>query len=181
MSDKDLAIYDDNAVIEAAERRAAVLDLRKQGFSIQAIVKILVDKYPLITANMVRYDLKFTLQELRRERLENMALFIDLELARLDAIQVPIWQYIGSENSEEVFPAVSMVLKIMEQRQRLLGLPDTKLAQQYKEAIDAGGNTIEEGLDRIVALLNTARARRNQGLSPTSGPAIVDSTARTTK
>jgi hypothetical protein len=99
--------------ILAAERRTKALALRKAGATFADIGRTLgcseARAHQIITAE---------LQRLNKERAEQAAEVTRLELERLDAMQLSIWQKATDGDME----AIDRLLKLMARRAALLGL-----------------------------------------------------------
>ena len=124
------------AKIPAAARREKALELRASGQSIRAIA----DKLG-VSKSQVQRDIEKELQAAAEGRKKIAGLIIDLELAKLDALEKKAWEHItGGELS-----AIDRVLRSMERRAKLLGLDKTG------EAGDTGS------LGDLVAVLEQMR------------------------
>ena len=127
------------AKIPAAARREKALELRASGQSIRAIA----DKLG-VSKSQVQRDIEKELQAAAERRKKIAELIIDLELAKLDALEKKAWEHItGGELS-----AIDRVLRSMERRAKLLGLDKTG------EAGDTGS------LGDLVAVLEQMREAR---------------------
>ena len=111
-------------LLETAERRAYVFQLRKAGATYAAIVKAAIDKFgvdALPNGFDERYaykDVKRELDHLRKDIADSAAEIIELETQRLDAMLTVLWPQVAKGNQG----AVDRVLRIMERRAKLLGL-----------------------------------------------------------
>ena len=124
--------------IPAASRREKALELRASGQSIRAIAgKLGVSK------SQVQRDIEKELRAAAEERRKIAGLIVDLELAKLDALEENAWGHIAAGE----LSAIDRVLRSMERRAKLLGLDKTG------EAGDAGS------LDDLVAAIREARQR----------------------
>ncbi len=109
--------------IKTAERRAFVLRLRKAGRGYRDIAaavhqKFSPDELPRgYDERQAHQDVKRELERLGRLRRELAEEILQLELERLDALQSGIWDKARSGD----FEAIDRVLKIIQQRARLLG------------------------------------------------------------
>lgn len=97
----------------AAERRVNALNLRKSGASFRQIG----DQLGVDAATAYR-DVQRALADLAKEQRESAEQLRQLELERLDALQIALWVQARQGNQG----AVDRVLRIMERRARLLGL-----------------------------------------------------------
>jgi hypothetical protein len=93
------------------DRKLQALELRKAAVSYQQIADQLGYRSASGAFNAVKAALKATLREPANE-------LRDLEVARLDAMLLPLWRRVQSGDEK----AVDRVLRIMERRARLLGL-----------------------------------------------------------
>lgn len=127
------------AKVPAAIRREKTLELRAEGQSIRAIA----DKLG-VSKSQVQRDIKRELQAAAEERKKIAGLIIDLELAKLDALEKKAWKHIAAGE----LSAIDRVLRSMERRAKLLGLDRTG------EAGDTGS------LGDLVAVLEQMREAR---------------------
>ena len=97
--------------VAAHTRQLQALELRKAGATYQAIAEQLGYAHAKGAYKAVTSALKLTLREPADELRE-------LEVARLDAMLLPLWRRVQSGDEK----AVDRVLRIMERRARLLGL-----------------------------------------------------------
>lgn len=122
--------------IPAAARREKALELRAKGMSIRAIA----DKLG-VSKSQVQRDIEKELQAAAERRKKIAGLIIDLELAKLDALEKKAWEHI----TDGELSAIDRVLRSMERRAKLLGLDKTG------EAGDTGS------LGDLVAVLEQMR------------------------
>ena len=122
--------------IPAAARREKALELRAKGMSIRAIA----DKLG-VSKSQVQRDIEKELQAAAEGRKKIAGLIIDLELAKLDALEKKAWEHI----TDGELSAIDRVLRSMERRAKLLGLDKTG------EAGDTGS------LGDLVAVLEQMR------------------------
>ncbi len=104
------------AKIPAAARREKSLELRAKGMSIRAIA----DKLG-VSKSQVQRDIEKELQAAAERRKKIAELIIDLELAKLDALEKKAWEHI----TDGELSAIDRVLRSMERRAKLLGLDKT--------------------------------------------------------
>ena len=104
------------AKIPAAIRREKTLELRASGQSIRAIA----DKLG-VSKSQVQRDIEKELRAAAEERRKIAGLIIDLELAKLDALEESAWEHIAAGE----LSAIDRVLRSMERRAKLLGLDKT--------------------------------------------------------
>ena len=146
-------------LLDTAERRAYVFQLRKAGATYDAIAQAAIDKFgadALPAGYDCRYawkDIKRELDRLRGEIADAANDIIELETQRLDAMLTVLWPQVAKGNQG----AVDRVLRIMERRSKLLGLdkPEkhdvtsagkalvtdfTKLTLEQLETIAKGGD-----------------------------------------
>ena len=108
--------------IPAAARREKTLELRASGLSIRAIA----DKLG-VSKSQVQRDIEKELQAAAEGRKKIAGLIIDLELAKLDALEKKAWEHI----TDGELSAIDRVLRSMERRAKLLGLdPPAKVDVQ---------------------------------------------------
>lgn len=103
----------DDAVIQA--RRLEALDLRKSGASYRAIGQRLG-----VSHEQARLDIMACLAELAERQHEDTAQYRQLELERLDRLQMALW--VKAVASPPDTRAALAVLRIFERRAKLLGL-----------------------------------------------------------
>ena len=130
------------AKVPAASRREKALELRASGQSIRAIA----DKLG-VSKSQVQRDIEKELQAAAEGRKKIAGLIIDLELAKLDALEKTAWEHIRAGE----LSAIDRVLRSMERRAKLLGLDKTS------EAGDAGS------LDDLVATIERMREGQRRG------------------
>lgn len=113
-----------STLLDTAERRRAVLRLRKAGATYRDIAETLRQQY---TAERLpsgwdeRYaakDVKRELQKVRAANQEEAESIRDMELGRLDSLQRGLWQAATDGDTD----AARTVLKVMKRRAALLGL-----------------------------------------------------------
>ena len=111
-------------IIEAAERRAYVLEQRRGGHSYRTIAALTIKKFgadKLPNGYDERYawnDVKAELTRLNEQNQEAASEISRLEQERLDNLQAGVWMSALQGNHG----AIDRVLRIMERRARLLGL-----------------------------------------------------------
>ena len=128
--------------VPAAIRREQALELRASGQSIRAIADQLG-----VSKSQVQRDIEKELKAAAEGRKTIAGLIIDLELAKLDALEEKAWKHI----SDGELSAIDRVLRSMERRAKLLGLDKT----------GEGGDT--GSLDDLVAAIKQAREARQRG------------------
>ena len=126
------------AKVPAAIRREKALELRASGQSIRAIA----DKLG-VSKSQVQRDIEKELQAAAEGRKKIAGLIIDLELAKLDALEKKAWEHI----TDGELSAIDRVLRSMERRAKLLGL----------DKPGEGGDT--GSLGDLVAAIREARQR----------------------
>jgi len=110
--------------IETAERRAFVLNLRKRGVNYRQIAQLAIQQFgaerlPAGWDERYAYkDVKRELARLRKEIAEDAEAVRTLELERLDALYVEMHR----QALQGIVGAVDRCLRIMERRDKLLGL-----------------------------------------------------------
>jgi len=106
----------DDAIIAA--RRLEALELRKGGASYRAIGERLK-----ISHEQARLDIMVCLAELAEQQTENTAKYRQLELERLDRLQMSLWvQALGAGTKPPDTRAALALLRLFERRAKLLGL-----------------------------------------------------------
>lgn len=128
--------------VPAATRRERALELRALGRSIRSIADELK-----ISKSQVQRDIEKELQAAAEGRKKIAGLIIDLELAKLDALEEKAWKHI----TDGELSAIDRVLRSMERRAKLLGLDKT----------GEGGDT--GSLGDLVAAIRQAREARQRG------------------
>ena len=126
------------AKVPAAARREKALELRAKGMSIRAIAGRLG-----VSKSQVQRDIEKELRAAAEGRRKIAELIIDLELAKLDALEKTAWEHI----TDGELSAIDRVLRSMERRAKLLGLDKT----------GEGGDT--GSLGDLVAAIREARQR----------------------
>lgn len=129
--------------VASHERKLQALELRKAGVSFQAIADALGYRSASGAFAAVKAALKTTLREPANELRE-------LELARLDALLLPLWRRAQGGDDK----AVDRCLRIMERRARLLGLDaptNTKVELTLED--------IDREIDRLEAELKAKEAK----------------------
>jgi hypothetical protein len=126
------------AKVPAAARREKALELRAEGRTIRAIADQLG-----VSKSQVQRDIEKELRAAAEERRKIAGLIVDLELAKLDALEENAWGHIAAGE----LSAIDRVLRSMERRAKLLGLDKTG------EAGDTGS------LGDLVAAIREARQR----------------------
>ncbi len=102
--------------LKATERRASVLEFRKQGKTVRAIAAALG-----VGVATVHRDLMAELRALNRQTRETADELRRLELERLDALLEKAWALL--DNATVSFPALMTgIIKLSERRSKLLGL-----------------------------------------------------------
>jgi hypothetical protein len=136
---------------------AQALELRKAGASYDQIAAQLGYAQKSGAHHAVKRALSSVLKR-RDETAEEMR---ELELERLDTIQLGIWAQARQGN----FQAIDRILRVMERRAAMLGL-DAPRRQELTGAdggpieVDQNVNySIEERQQRIIAIVDAARAR----------------------
>ena len=127
-------------LINAAERRAYVLEQRKGGSTYREIATAAIKKFGvenLPKGYDERYawmDVKAELTRIQSANAETAAEIRDIEMARLDRMQTALWSKVlqGHEG------AIDRVLRIMQRRADLLGLDAPK-----KQDITSDGKKVE--------------------------------------
>ncbi len=124
------------AKIPAAARREKTLELRASGQSIRAIA----DKLG-VSKSQVHRDIEKELKAAAERRKKIAELIIDLELAKLDALEKKAWEHI----TDGELSAIDRVLRAMERRAKLLGL-DTAVKVDVEGLVDIHFDKEDEDL-----------------------------------
>ncbi len=125
--------------IETAEaRRIQIFGLRKSGASYRQIAKQLS-----INVATAFNAVSLTMQELKHEALANAGEYRELELTRLDQLQLNIWSQAVGGNLK----AVETVIKLMDHRAKLLGLYAPTLTQSQTQTQTISQTTIDVSLE----------------------------------
>jgi hypothetical protein len=120
-------------IIEAAERRAYVIEQRKGGNSYRLIAEVTIAHFGLDTlpknydARYAHDDVTAELKRIREQSGEAAEDVLTMELERLDRMQAALWGEIVGQGGRPVVPhlrdsAIDRVLKLMKRRADLLGL-----------------------------------------------------------
>lgn len=138
--------------IEAAERRAQALELRKAGATYEQIAQRLgyADR-----ANAYR-AVHTALKEITAEPAKEV---IKLELERLDAMLLGLWPDARKGKPE----AVDRVLRVMERRSKLLGLDSPVRADVSVHQTDATDTALAEILNEAKAKVAAEEAQLKGG------------------
>ena len=113
-----------SVLLETAERRAYVLQLRKGGATYDAIAQAAIDKFGVerlpngYDCRYVWKDVKRELDRLRADIADSAEAIIELEVQRLDAMLTTLWPQVAKGH----LGAVDRVLRVMDRRAKLLGL-----------------------------------------------------------
>ena len=113
----------DPQLINTAERRAFVLDLRRSGANYRDIAATVIQRFGIenlpngYDSRYAWQDVKRELDRLNKERDEG-AEAVRLELERLDRMLAAIWTHVIAGS----FGAIDRALRIMERRARFMGL-----------------------------------------------------------
>lgn len=126
-------------LIETAERRRFVLELRKQGINYRQIADAAVSKFgaAVLPAGWdERYaykDVARALEQIRTETAESADSIRTLELERLDRLMVALWPRASRADEH----AIDRILKIMQRRAQLVGLdaPATVRLETWQDEI----------------------------------------------
>jgi hypothetical protein len=172
---------ENNAVTDViiSTRRADVIRRRLSGETMQSIG----DFYGVSKVTIFN-DIQASLRELGAERKELTAEYLDLELARLDALQSAIWTMaIGGKKDPSLW-AVDRILQIMEMRAKLLGLnAPTKVSIDWRKELEDAGIPAGEVRERLINSIaetlgsgeSAADAGSDNGSTETSIEPIGDS------
>lgn len=153
-------------LLETAERRTFVLDLRKSGASYPKIAEAALKRFGaerLPNGWDERYaykDVKRELDRLNEERTEGAEEVRRLELERLDRMLMGLWtQAIKGQQG-----AIDRVLKIMKRRANLLGIDAPKRTELTGK--DGGPIEIDDAREAIQRKLNSIRTNREAAELP---------------
>jgi len=132
---------------ELIDRERKILELRRAGMSFMQIADELGYRSSSSVGVAFKRALRRTLVEAGAEELR------DVELDRLDRLQQAVWD----RAMDADLPAVSTVLRIMEQRAKMLGLFAPEKHQVEVGPLDA--STIDAEVARLAAMLTGNRAQ----------------------
>jgi len=169
---------------EAAERRERAWELRKRGYTFRQIADELKPLFPKYSKSSAERDIKAVLHELTTRTLNSAAEERALDLARLDelltgwfsrAAGVGMARPMSVAEGEDTDPlaelrasvqeqgldknAAEVVLKILEQRAKLIGLYRQEVALTTPEPLQVTADLSgldEESLDAIIRNLQAA-------------------------
>ena len=135
-----MAGADNSQQVDTQERRAFILELRRSGATYRQIAKATIKKFGADNLPL-GFDCRYASMDVKRELEKLQAInesqaddLMTLELDRLDAMLLGLWQRARSGDEK----AVDRVLRIMERRARLLGLDKAQGID-----ITSGGRTIQ--------------------------------------
>jgi len=137
--------------IALVEKRRQALELRKAGASYEQIAESLGYR----SKSGAHDAVTGALRDMLREPAEQVR---TLELSRLDDMLMSIWARVRSGDVS----AIDRALRLSERRARLLGLdaPVKVAPTDPSGESEYGGISDEQRAERVVALLDRARARR---------------------
>lgn len=141
------------AEIEMEERRARVIALRRTGAPFRAIAEQLG-----VGVATVYDDYRKALDKL--VPVEDLEAARQMELDRLDRLQMAHWAAATDSNHPDTYAAVNAVLKVMDRRAKLLGLDQPV----DRTASDLSGISDLETIDQKIAELVDEMNRRDQWL-----------------
>ncbi|WP_460192725.1 LuxR C-terminal-related transcriptional regulator [Thermosynechococcus sp. FA-CM-4201] len=136
-------------------RALQVYEYRLQGFTLKDISEIMG-----ISAATVHRDLVRVLDKLSKHNITEMEKLRQIELERLDAAQVAIWERVQRGDLD----AIDVFLGISDRRCRLLGLYlDTRVQKMVEENIDDFISAVKgvmppEVFQRVLAIANEFRS-----------------------
>jgi hypothetical protein len=155
-------------LLHAMERRAFAVALRQRGASYQAICDAARRHFgPALPHSYSRReahrDVAHSMQALQRETDENARLVRDLELARLDELQLAAWPRAMQGDLD----AITAVLKVMERRAKLLHLDGpVRIAQTTPDGQPEAGTSTGMTDDEFAAVLVLHPSRHPAGRAP---------------
>jgi len=122
------------ANLTAAKNRAKAMELRLLGHTFTEIAQTLK-----VTDGRAHQYVTEALRELAALRLENAEAYRDIELAKLDALEVKANALLDSADTQaNVLSVMNMLLKIMERRAKLLALDAPTKVQAALSGPDGG-------------------------------------------
>lgn len=140
-------------LIDTAERRAFVLDLKKSGATYRQIAAAAVKKFGSDRlpsgwdALYASKDVKRVLKKLHSEIQEDMLEIRQLELERLDSLFIEMYH----QAKKGVMGAVDRCLRIMERRAKLLGLDaPQKISVDWRKEMEEAGIPASEAFEEMV-------------------------------
>lgn len=158
---------------EIIDRRRKVWELRKAGYTHRAIATSLAAMDPPIVVDRktVGNDIQAVSEELMGEAQDWAGEWRAINLARLENVMQVYWQKMLQGNDKPT----DRVLQAIEAQRKLLGLDaPQKIAPTNPEGTEEyAGLTEQERAERIVALLERARARRSNKASSASAKSDV--------
>jgi transcriptional regulator len=128
------------AAVESAEKQRRVLELRKEGLTLQQIA----DELGYACPSGAHKALTRALEHMLREPVEEVRA---LECARLDAMWQKAWSRLKRGNVN----AIDVLLRIMTRRSKLLGL-DAPTYNKHEVTQMMNASSDEEIEDRVVAI-----------------------------
>ena len=128
---------------EVLERENKIIELRRAG----ATWAVIADRVGYASASGAYNAYQRIAERVIRPNLEE---YRDMELDRLDRLQMGVWSKALSGDSR----AVDSVLKIIDRRSRILGLDAPKEVNLKAEVATYDRNTIDAEVFRLVTLLD---------------------------
>lgn len=133
-----------STMLITAERRSFVLNLRKAGVTYMEIARLAIqefgsDSLPKGWDERYAYkDVKRELERLRKDMAVDVEDIRELDLERLDVMLEAIWKKATGDKTD--YDAMDRVLRIMERRDKLLGLGKAPPIDLGRLTVVYGGN-----------------------------------------
>jgi hypothetical protein len=164
-----------------AERREKTLQLVRSGMPYRQVVRALKQSGIKTSPATISRDMEFLYREYREQSLASVEEAMTHDLERLDDLLQAIWFIARGGNLK----AVDRVLRVIDQRARILGYGDVALRERVREQM-AGDLTAEEEAV-LLTTLEALRAGRvppifdearylpeGTGTGPVAPPEVVD-------
>lgn len=156
MSHSKVACSTSPQLVNATERRTRVLELRREKcWTTREIASHIIEEFGEervpkgYDCRYVWRDLRHELDALIEDGLFNTLAFVAEEKLRLDEMEARVWRQAFPESGEVHNPSVSILLRIMDRRAKLLGLDQARKVAHTHVHVDAAS---EEA--RLEALRN---------------------------
>ena len=137
-----------------AERREKTLQLARSGMPYRQVVRALEQSGIKTSPATISRDLEFLYREYREQSLASVEEAMTHDLERLDDLMQGIWFSARGGNLK----AVDRVLRVIDQRARILGYGDVALRERVREQIVSDLTAEEEAV--LLTTLEALRAGR---------------------
>lgn len=137
--------------IQLEERRQYALELRKGGMSYRDIASAVKHEYGLerYGHTNAKYDVDAVVSAYTEDAFSSAKELVAMELSRLDDLQAALWNDALSGKMD----AVDRVLRVMQQRADLLGLPTIGLKLMVEQLAGEANTTVVDGSFRIIEVV----------------------------